>query len=236
MTRRPNIGGTLLAYQGLQSGEITIYPEYTGTIVAEVLKEQPSNDANQVFERAKGEMARIAHARLIGPLGADASYVGVIRASDPRAGQVSNLSDAAQLTDGWKLGYSYEFQQKSDAMPALTQYHLPMSIPMRSVENAALYQNLQEGALTMIVTHDTDGALRSKNWKVLPDDRKFFTSEELCLVVREDLLMAEPQLAGALAELSGKFTRDKLRNLNAAVDLDHRSVADAARAFFTEMQ
>ena len=52
VTRRPNIGGTLLAYQGLQSGEINIYPEYTGTMITEVLKEQPSNDPNQLFERA----------------------------------------------------------------------------------------------------------------------------------------------------------------------------------------
>lgn len=236
VSRRPNIGGTLLAYQSLQSGEINIYPEYTGTIVTEVLKEQPSTDPNQLFERAKGEMARIAQAELIGPLGFENSYIGVIRASDPHAARLSSLSDAAQVTDGWKLGYSYEFQQKSDAMPALTQYHLPMSIPMRSTDAAGLFKDLTDGELTMIVTHSTDGALGSSDWKVLPDDRKLFTIEQLCLLVRQDLLKQEPQLAGALASLSGKLTAQEMRGLNAEVDIDHRTVADAAKGFLARMK
>lgn len=236
VNRRPNIGGTLLAYQSLQSGEINIYPEYTGTIVTELLKEQPATDPNQILERARGEMARIAQAKLIGPLGFDNSYVGVIRSSEPHAAHLSSLSDAAQVTEGWKLGYSYEFQQKSDAMPALTQYHLPMSVPMRSMDATALFKSLGDGELTMIVTHSTDGALRSSEWKVLPDDRKLFTIEQLCLLVRQDLLKQEPRLAGALASLSGKLTASKMRELNAAVDIDHRTVADVAKSFVASLQ
>lgn len=234
--RRPNIGGSLLAYQSLQSGEVNIYPEYTGTIVTEVLKEQPATDATQLFERAKGEMARIAQAQLMGPLGFENSYVGVIRASDPHAARLSSLSDAAQVTDGWKLGYSYEFQQKSDAMPALTQYHLPMSMPMRSMDAAGLFKNMTDGQLSMIVTHSTDGALRSSEWKVLPDDRKLFTIEQLCLLARQDLLREQPQLIGALSSLTGKITGNKMRELNAEVDIDHRTVADAARGFLAGLK
>jgi osmoprotectant transport system substrate-binding protein len=234
--RRPNIGGTLLAYQSFQSGEINIYPEYTGTIVTELLKEQPALNPEQLFERAKGEMARIAQAQLIGPLGFNSSYVGVIRTSDPRASRLSTLSDAAQTADGWKLGYSYQFQQQSDAMPALTQYHLPMAVPMRPLDGAALYKTMEDGVLTMIVAHPTDGALRSKDWKVLPDDRNLFTTEQLCLVVRQDVLKAEPRMAGALSDLSGKFTGGKMRELNAQVDIDHRTVADVARDFLGTMK
>jgi glycine betaine/choline ABC-type transport system substrate-binding protein len=234
--RRPNMGGTLLAYQGLQSGEVGIYPEYAGTIITEVLKEQPSANADQLFERAKGEMARIAQAQLIGPLGFDSSYVGVIRASDPHASRLSNLSNAAQIPDGWKLGFSFQFQQQPDAMPALTQYHLPTTIPVRPVDGAALYKSVEDGELTMIVTHATDGTLRSKDWKVLPDDRKLFTIEQLCLVVRQDLLKAEPRMASALSQLSGKLTSDQMRELNAEVDIDHRTVADAARGFLADMK
>jgi glycine betaine/choline ABC-type transport system substrate-binding protein len=236
VTRRPNIGGTLLAYQSLQSGEINIYPEYTGTIITELLKEQPAPNADQVFERAKGEIARIAQAQLIGPLGFNSSYVGVIRASDPRAAMLSTLTDAAQITEGWKLGYSYQFQQEPDAMPSLTQYHLPMAVPMRPFDSAALYKSMGDGVLTMIVVHPTDGALRSKDWKVLPDDRKLFTTEQLCLVARQDVLKAVPRVAGALSDLSGKLTRNRMRDLNAAVDLDHRTVADVARDFLGNMK
>src|SRR4051812_35418641 len=43
--RRPNLGQTVNAYQALQSGEVNLYPEYSGSIVTVVLKEQPSPDA-----------------------------------------------------------------------------------------------------------------------------------------------------------------------------------------------
>jgi len=234
--RRPNIGGSLLAYQGLQSGDINVYPEYTGTIITEILKEQPPNNPEQTFERAKGEMSRIAQAQLLNPLGIDNAYVAVIRRSDPRAARLSSLSEAAQIGDGWKLGYSYDFQQRSDAMPALTQYHLQMAIPMRAMDNAALFRSMADGQLTMILAHATDGALRSGDWKVLPDDRKLFTGEQLCLLVRQDLIKAEPRLAGALAELSGKFTNETMRQLNARVDADHRTVAEVAKGFLAGVE
>ena len=166
----------------------------------------------------------------------DNAYVAVIRRSDPHATTLSSLSEAAQVTGGWKLGYSYEFQQRSDAMPALTQYHLPMTMPMRAMENAALFKSMTDGQLTMIVTHATDGALRSGDWKVLPDDRKLFTSERLCLMVRQDSIKAEPRLAGALGELSGKFTNEKMREMNAQVETDHRTVAEVAKGFLAGVE
>lgn len=236
VTRRPNIGGTLLAYQGLQSGDINVYPEYTGTIITDILKEQPSNNPDQAFERAKGELGRIAQSQLLNPLGIDNAYVAVIRRSDPHAAMLASLSDAARIADGWELGYSYEFQQRSDAMPALTQYHLPMTIPMRAMDNEALFKSMADGELTMILAHATDGALRSGDWKVLPDDRKLFTSERLCLTVRQDLIKAEPRLAGALSELSGKFTNEKMRQLNAQVDIDHQTVKEVAKGFLAAMR
>jgi glycine betaine/choline ABC-type transport system substrate-binding protein len=231
VVRRPNVGGTLLAYQGMQSGELGIYPEYSGTIVTEILKEQPAADADQVFERAKGEMARIAQVQLVGPLGVNNSFVGVIRSADPESAKISNLSDAGRAENGWRLAYSYEFQQKSDTVPALTQYHLPMSAPVRALDPTVLFKSLHDGQSSLILIRTTDGELRSKEWKVLDDDRKLFTTQQLCLIVRQSLLTTEPRLAGALAELSGKFTNAKMRALNAQVDIDNRPVAVVAKSF-----
>jgi len=240
VTRIPGLGGALLAYQSLQSGVINIYPEYTGSIVAEVLKEQPAPSADQVLARARGEMVRIAQADLIGPLGADSSYVGVIRADDPHAAKVSTLSEAADIDEnsdeGWEVGYSFQFQQQSDTMPALTGYHLPMTAPMHAMDANALFKSLEQGASTMIIARATNGQLHARNWKVLEDDRKLFSSEQLCLLARRDLLAAEPRIGPALAALVGKFTTEKMRELNAQVDIEHRMIPDVAREFLASMK
>ena len=232
--RQPNLGRTLNAYQALQSGEINLYPEYAGSIVTEILKEQPAADAGLIFERAKGEMKRLAQADLLNPLGIDDPFVAVIRADDSRAGKVSTLSEAAEASEGWILGASLEFQQLTDGMAALTQYKLPMKAAPRSLDGDQLFRAMEQGALTMIVGHATDGVLTQKSWETLRDDRNRFVPKQACLLVQQNLLMTQPGVREALEQLSGKFTTDKMRQLNAQVDLGHRQPKDVAASFLAE--
>src|SRR5579883_1209359 len=126
VVRRLNLGGTLLTYQALLNGEISLYPEYTGTIEAEILKETPSPDPSQVFERSRLEMARREQLDLLPALGFDNSFAIVIRGEDARRDKITTLSEAASVKHGWKLGMGYEFASRIDGMPALNKYHLPM--------------------------------------------------------------------------------------------------------------
>jgi glycine betaine/choline ABC-type transport system substrate-binding protein len=231
--RRPNLGTTVNAYQALQSGEVNIYPEYSGSIVTEILKEQPSADASLIFQRARGEMKRTAQADLLDPLGIDNPFVAVIRADDPRASKVSTLSEAAAVSDGWAVGVTAQFQQ-SDGMPALTQYKLPMKAAPRSMDGDLLFKALEQGTVTMIVARATDGALTQAAWKPLRDDRNLFVPKQAALLVQDSLLVAVPVARPALQELSGKFTTEKMRNLNAQVDLGHLQPKDVAASFLTE--
>jgi osmoprotectant transport system substrate-binding protein len=232
--RRPELGVTVNAYQALQSGEINLYAEYSGSILTEILKEQPSPDPSLVFQRARGEMKRLAQAELLDPLGIDNPFVVVIRADDPRASKVSTRSDAAAVKDGWTLGVTAEFQQLSDGMPALTQYKLPMKAAPRSMDGALLFKALEQGTVTMIVARATDGILTQPTWKMLRDDRNLFAPKQAALLVQDSLLVALPAVRPALQELSGKFTTDKMRKLNAQVDLGHLQPKDVAASFLTE--
>jgi osmoprotectant transport system substrate-binding protein len=229
--RRLNIGNTIITYQALQNGQIDIYPEYTGTIVTEILKEQAAADPALVLERARGELRRIGQTEMLDPLGFSAEPVAIIAAADPRAANVSTLSEAAAVANGWKIGVSYEFQQRQDGVPALTQYHLPMTDPVRAMEASDLFRNLGEGQVSMIFGFLSDGELATGKWKALTDDRKLFTPQQACILVRQTVLDGAPGLRGALAELSGKISTATMRRLSAEVSIDHHLVADVARTF-----
>jgi osmoprotectant transport system substrate-binding protein len=232
--RRLNLGGTPIAYQALANGEISLYPEYTGAVEAEILKERASPDASLVFERARSEMQRVAHAELLDPLGIDNGFVLVVRDEDTRGSRIESLSDAAQAKAGWKLGVSYEFNQSDDGAPALSRYKLPMSAPVRSMAPALLYKALEQGQVTMMAANATDGLLLGRDWKILRDDKKVFAPYQACLLVRHQALAAEPGLRAALSELSGKFNNNAMRRLNAQVDLDHRQPRDVAAEFLAQ--
>ena len=179
-------------------------------------------------------MKRTAQMDLLDPLGIDNPYVAVIRTDDPRASNVSTLSEAAAVSDGWIVGVTAEFQQLIDGMPALTQYKLPMKAAPRSMDGGVLFKELEQRTVTMILVRATDGSLTQATWKTLRDDRNVFAPKQAALLVQDNLLATLPAVRPALQELSGKFTSEKMRKLNAQVDLDHRQPKDVAAAFLME--
>jgi osmoprotectant transport system substrate-binding protein len=225
--RRSGLGNTAVLYQSLLSGEVGVYPEYTGLIESEILKEQANSDPQIVRARVRQEMARVAQTEVLDPLGFDNPSAMVVRAGGTE--QIATLSDAAKSPKRWRLGVSYEFQSRSDGLQDLALYRLPMDSP-RILDPKQLFVALTNGDVDMIATRATDGHLTS-DWKILADDQKVFPPYEACLLVRKDLIAAEPALRPALAELSGKINVDTMRKLNAEVDVAGRPLATVAAGF-----
>jgi osmoprotectant transport system substrate-binding protein len=230
VVRRTGMGSTAVVYQAILSDSIGIYPEYTGLIETEILKEPADKDPQIVFARVKGEMARIAHLDVLDSLGFDNPTAMVVAAKG--AEKIANLTDAARAQARWKLGMTYEFQSREDALQALAPYRLSMS--SRVMDSKQLFAALEKGDVNMIATRATNGHLMSPDWKIVADDQKVFPSYEACLMVRKDLITAEPMLRPALAELSGKFNLEIMRKLNAQVDIEHQSVASVAADFLAQ--
>lgn len=230
--RRTGLGGTPVLYQSILSGEVGIYPEYTGLIESEILKEQADAKPQIVLTRVRGEMARTAQIDVLDPLGFDNRSAMVVRAAG--AEKLATLTDAARLNKRWKLGITYDFQSRADGLQELGLYHL--SLAPRILDRKELFGALEKGDVDMIATRATDGYLMSPDWKILADDRdpKVFPPYEACLLVRKDLIAAEPGLRAALAELSGKFNAEIMRKLNAEVDVEHRPLAAVAADFLTQ--
>ncbi|MGH9558986.1 MAG: glycine betaine ABC transporter substrate-binding protein [Bryobacteraceae bacterium] len=234
VTRRLDLGGTLLTYQALLNGQISLYPEYTGTIDAEILKETPVSDPAQVYERDRQEMLRRTHMVLLSPLGIDNSFVMVIPAALAKKDKVETLSQAAEANPGWKIGMGYEFAQRIDGIPALDRYHLPRAAAPRTMDLGLMYKAMDQGQVNMIAANATDGALLGHDWTALRDDKKVFGSYQACILVRQDILEQEPRLKPALDELSGRFSNDLMRKLNAEVDVEHKDIRQVAAEFLKQ--
>ena len=66
--RRSGLGDTAILYQAILSGDVGVYPEYTGLIESDILKEQADSDPQIVLTRVRGQMD-MAAARGPGPVG-----------------------------------------------------------------------------------------------------------------------------------------------------------------------
>jgi osmoprotectant transport system substrate-binding protein len=234
--RRLGLGSEQIVYQTLLAREISLYPTFTGTVESVILREQPSADPGVVWERSHAEMSRTAEMELLNPLGYENPPAMVIRSADLPPStldplKAATLSQVAAGTMRWKIGVSYEFQQRLDSIPALTSYKLPMAQAIRGMDAQQLFPALDHGDLSMIAADSTDGRLTLPAYSVLADDKHAFPPHQACLLVRQDVLSAEPGLRAALEELSGKFTTAEVRKMSAEVDLKHRQAADVAAEF-----
>ncbi len=227
--RRLGTGTEPIVYQALQAGEVSLYPTFSGSIETVILQEQPSSDPGTVWTRVSMQLSRTAQLELLNPLGYENPPAMTVRTAD--AQEAKTLSQAAEGTTRWKIGVSYEFQQRIDGIPAISSYKLPMAQAIQGMEAQQLFPALEQGNLSMIAADSTDGRLASPGYTVLADDKHAFAPYQACLLVRQDALSAEPKLRDYLGELSGKFTTEGVRKMSAEVELKHRQPADVAAEF-----
>src|ERR1700735_865772 len=64
---RTNLGATLIAHAALLNGDIDLYPEYTGTALAHVVKGDLSGSAEQIYQTVKNYYERNLHLTLLEP-------------------------------------------------------------------------------------------------------------------------------------------------------------------------
>ena len=230
--RKLNLGGTLLAHQALVNGEIDLYPEYTGTALMAILDLPVSYDPGEVFEVVREQYRNRFQIEWLPPLGFNNSFVMVIRGADARALALETISDAASAPEGWVLGTGYEFERRTDGLPALQDaYNLRWKTAPKTMDLGLLYKALDQGQVTMVAANGTDGMLAKMDVKVLKDERGVFPPYQAAVAVREEALAKFPGLREALEELSGKITEDTMRMLNYQVDAEHRPLAEVAAGF-----
>jgi glycine betaine/choline ABC-type transport system substrate-binding protein len=218
--RKLNLGGTLLAHRALVSGEIDVYPEYTGTALMEVLKLPAAYDPDEVRRRVASEYKSRWGLEWLPPLGFSNTFAMVIE-----GGAYETLSEAARRGRGWKLGVGYEFLTRPDGLPGLVErYGLPLDGNPRSMDLGLLYQALKQKQVEMVAGNSTDGLIGALGLKMLRDDRSYFPPYDAALVARAEL-------REALAPLSGRIDTGRMRKLNYQVDGERRRIPDVAREF-----
>jgi osmoprotectant transport system substrate-binding protein len=230
--RKLNLGGTLLAHQALLSGDIDLYPEYTGTAFTNILKRGGVTDPAVVLDRVRTEYASGLRLDVLDPLGFSSSFAMTVRGEDARARHLETLSDAARDPAGFSLGAGYEFMTRPDGFPAVNgAYSIKWTTTPKSMDLGLLYTALLGKQVSMVAANTTDGALTKLDVKVLKDDKRAFPPYQACIVVRSELLAANPAVRKALSELSGKISDDAMRAMNYAVDAEHKQVREVAKEF-----
>ena len=230
--RRFYLGGTYIAHQGVLAGRIDIYPEYTGTALTAILKEQPGSDRRNVYDRVKSEYERRFRLTLGPPLGFNDTFAIEIRGEDARRLHLQTLSQATSYAPQWRPGFGYEFMERPDGYKGLVAtYGLRFVAPPRIMDLGLLTRALKDHQVDLIAGNMTDGLIPALDLFVLEDDKHYFPPYEAVPVVREKTLAEHSEIGQALAELHDKISDSEMRQLNYEVDGKKRDVKEVVAKF-----
>lgn len=234
--RRFYLAGSYICNQALVSGRIDGYVEYTGTALTAILK-QPlppvgERDEATVWRRVRDLYASQYGVRVGRGLGFEDTFAMVVRGEDARRLGLRTISDAAKVAPEWRLGVGYEFEERPDGLRGLeAAYGLRFREAPRVMDLGLLYRALAAGQVDMVAGNSTDGPIRAMGAVVLVDDRHYFPPYEAVPLVREDSIRRHPGIAVAMERLAGKVSAEDVREMNYAVDSEHKDVAEVVREF-----
>ena len=230
--RRFYLAGTYICQQAILSGRIDVYPEYTGTALTAVLKQNASSDKADVFQRVKQEYERRFDLTLEPAFGFNDTFAMEIRGEDARRLHLQTLSQAAQFAPQWRAGFGYEFMERPDGYPGLAAtYGLHFAEQPRIMDLGLLARALQSHQIDFAGGNATDGLIPALDLFALDDDRHYFPPYEAAPVVREQTLRQHPEIGPALAALANTISDSEMRQMNYAVDGQHRDTQEVVRDF-----
>ena len=230
--RRFYLAGSFICQQAILSGRIDLYPDYTGTALTAILKEQPAGGREEVYQRVQSEYARRFQLALGLPLGFDDTFAIEIRGEDARRLGLKTISQAAAHTPQWRAGFGYEFMERPDGYKGLAAtYGLRFAEAPRIMDLGLLARALKEKQVDLVAGNTTDGLIPALDLAVLEDDKHYFPPYEAVAVMRQQTVAQHPEVAGALAELAGKISDQDMQALNYAVDGQHRDLKEVVREF-----
>jgi osmoprotectant transport system substrate-binding protein len=230
--RRFYLAGSYIAHQALLADRIDVYPEYTGTALTAILKQAPNWDANVVFNEVREQYEKQFHLTVTPPLGFNNSFAMVMRGADARKLGISKLSQAKGYSNQWTFGCGYEFLERPDGYSGFVRrYGLSFAGKPRVMDLGLLYRSLKDHQVDLAAGNGTDGLIAALDMKVLEDDLHYFPPYEAVPIVNDETLRRFPQLISTLNELANTISDEEMRQLNYAVDGEHRDVVDVVREF-----
>ena len=229
---RTNLGATLIAHAALLNGDIDLYPEYTGTAMAHVVKGELSGSPTQTYAAVKEYYEKNLHLTLLRPTGINNDYAIVVLPQTAAKYQLKTMSDLGPASKNLSFGAEGSFADRKDGLPGMALIYGIHFKEFRNLAKIGLrYSALTSGNIDVSFGFSTDWQIAEDKLVVLRDDKHLFPPYQLVPVIRQDTLARNPQIGVVLDRVSALLTSENMRTMNAAVERGKEEPKDVAAAF-----
>lgn len=250
---RINLGGTAVNRDALKAGEISVYPEYTGTgllvhLPADIedfaAVEGVANDPVASYATVSALDSLVNDLVWLPPAPANNVYAFAVMSSFAEENNIYTVADlAAYVNDGGEVLVvsNDEFAQRPDGIQSFEEtYGFELSEDQVLVQAGAIpaqtLQALNEGSngVNVGMTYGTSGPLVAYDMVVLEDPSNAQPIYAFTPVFRGEVISANPEIVSILTPVFEALDNDTMQALNASVDVDGENAQDVAERWLTE--
>jgi osmoprotectant transport system substrate-binding protein len=232
-----NLGDEKTALKTLEQGDISAYPEYTGTALLSFFgfqaDELPKNGLEAFREAADGFEKKNLTALPPTPF-VSSNEVAVTKQTADELG-LSKISDLEGKSQDLTIYGSPECRQRLDCLLGLQEVYGLQFKKFTPVDLALRHEVLSKGQADVSIVFTTDPQINREGFVLLEDDKGMFPPYNSTLVVRDDVIEeAGPDLEKVVTQVNEGLTDEVMQELNARVDLDKKTPEVVAGEYLSE--
>ena len=234
-----NLGDEKTALAAVKSGQISGYPEYTGTALLSFLDVPAAklpSDPTAAYDQVKAGLAKEGIDAFPPTPFTSSNEVGLLKSEADRLG-VTKISDLKSKASKLTLYGSPECRTRRDCLLGLEEVYglkfkkfVPVNIDQR-------HEVLTSKQADLSIVFTTDPQIKRNDEVLLQDDKGMFPPYNSTFLMKQSVAdAAGPDLAKTIDLVNKNLTADVMQELNARVDLDKDTPEQAAQAYLKQFK
>ncbi|CAN5865372.1 glycine betaine ABC transporter substrate-binding protein [soil metagenome] len=239
VNKKLDLGNVTVLDKALQSGEIDMYPEYTGTALVTALgyegkqldtPEKTYEKTKELYEKRDPAATTLEQASF------NNTYGIAVRKDVADQYGLKTLADLTGASSNLVLASFSEFQQREDGFPNIKESYSKTNFKDIKVVNdlGLRYQALRQGDADVAIGFTTDGQLRSEDLVVVEDKKSIWPFYHPTPVINEEFLKNNGGVADVINPVTESLDLETMQTLNGRVDLDNEDPSAVAEDHLKE--
>jgi osmoprotectant transport system substrate-binding protein len=232
-----NLADEQAAMAALEGGEISAYPEYTGTALLVFFKKDAADlpkDPQEAYDQVKSSFEGDGITAFPPTPFTSSNEVAVTKETADELG-LKTISDLAQHAKDLTLYGTPECRQRMDCLLGLQEVYGLDFKRFVPVSGDQRHEVLQSGRADVSIVYTTDPQIKRNGEVLLEDDKGMFPPYNPTLLMKSETAEAAgPDLAKTIDLIQKPLTDDAMQELDARVDLDKKDPAEVAKEYLQE--
>lgn len=231
---KSNFGATSFLFNALKADQIQIYPEFTGTVLQNLVKgEKVSPSAKVTYERAKNALQKQDQMTYLPPMKYQNSYDLAVSEQLAKKYDLKTISDLAKVPGKLTAAFDPDFYHQKNGYQGVSKAY-GLNLSAKIMEPSIRYKAIHNGQVDVVDGYTTDAEIKEYHLVVLKDDKHFFPPYQGAPLMKDATAKKYPSVVKSLNKLAGKISEKDMQTMNYQVQVKHQKASTVARNYLVE--